>query len=112
MKKIVTQTLTKTIDACDLCERECGFGFSNACFFCNRQCCYRCSRGIEFAGDHDKRLLEFFLKVCCKCEELGEEKLAMSDRLKATLQGADKKVREIVDQWRGLAGKLKEQSNG
>lgn len=111
MKKLVTEMKTREIDACDLCENDCSNGFHNRCFLCQRQTCLRCSRGLYFRTDKDKRLLDFHLTVCHECEAIGNNTLPdeshadlfLIERITATMDGADRKVRELVDQWRALA---------
>lgn len=101
MRKIITQSTT--VSVCDLCERDCSNGFNYHCYICKRECCSRCLRLIEFGSD-ESRMIEFPIKVCCECEQLAPT-LHCADRLEATVEGADMKVREIIGQWRMLAKK-------
>lgn len=104
MKKTITTTTTKTIECCDLCEKDCSNGFHNDCYVCGRRCCLRCSRLIEFADiDHERkrRILELPLKICCQCEAVGK-KLHHIERMEGAIAGADVKVLRLLDEWREL----------
>ena len=111
MKKTITETRSRTVEVCDLCERDCSNGFHNHCYICGRQTCLTCSRLIDFVREMDKsaeqrRILELPLKICCECEKVGESlPLVFIERINAACVGANHKVVELLDQWRELAKK-------
>lgn len=107
MKKTITRTETRTVEVCDLCERDCGNGFHSDCFICNRRTCLTCSRLFEFADinrERKSRILELPLKICHECEEKGDT-LHHIERIEAAVAGADVKVVKLIDEWRTLAKK-------
>lgn len=109
MKKTVTETKTRIVEVCDLCERDCSNGFSNRCYICGRQTCMTCSRLIEFCDinrERERRILELPLKVCHECEEAGD-KLHHIERLEAVVAGADVKTVALIDEWKNLAKRSK-----
>ncbi len=56
----------------------------------------------NFGGNRDHRLIEMPVKICCQCEEIGDGSMAFQERIQATIEGADVKVREMVAQWKSL----------
>lgn len=96
MRKEIRTVVNKTVDVCDLCEKDCSNGFHNVCFFCGKQTCLRCSRLMFHARSGSGDLLEFAIKVCHVCEEHTE----LAEKVQAVLDGANKQLREWVDLWR------------
>lgn len=101
MKKTITRTETRTVDVCDLCERDCSNGYKNTCFICRRETCLTCSRFFDFAGKNQNRIIELAVKICHECEAKAET-LHYPDRIQAVVEGADKKARDMIDEWRTL----------
>ena len=93
-------TVTRTIDVCDLCDRDCSNGFHNICFICNRQTCLTCSR-LFYPVNPRTSYLEFGIKICHKCEAIGT---GWHD-LEKVLQEADGKVGLIIRQWKAEESK-------
>lgn len=107
MKKTITTTQTRTVDICDLCEKDCSNGFKNTCYICRRDTCLRCSRLIEFADqnhERNSRILELPLHVCHVCEQIGYT-LHHIERIEAAIAGADVKTVALLAEWKELAAK-------
>ena len=102
MKKQITETKSRTVEACDLCERDCGNGFYNDCYVCRRRCCLTCCRGIDFgktAGE--RRLIDLYLKVCHECEAIGNERFFV-EKMEEAAKDANVFLIAALDSWRAI----------
>lgn len=103
MKKQVTTTSTKTIDVCDLCERDATNGFHKHCSICGRFCCLTCARAIFQAPP--RVAIDWQLNLCCECEASGAYRL---DRMLSTVAVADRAIGRQLSDWKAsVKGKNK-----
>lgn len=102
MKKTITETKSRTVEVCDLCERDCGNGFHNDCYVCRRRCCLTCCRGIDFgktAGE--RRIIDLYLQVCHECEAIGNERLLVG-KMEEAAHVANVELLCALHSWRAI----------
>lgn len=97
MKKTIIRTETRTIEVCDLCERDAANGFHRDCSICGKRCCLTCARAVF--PEVDSRVIDWQLTVCSECEPIGAENMR---QIQQALRIANAVVVRQTRAWRGM----------
>lgn len=95
--KTYTETVERTVDVCDFCDKECGCHRPNRCACCNRLACFN-------HGTMDYEYLFYALGgwLCTECHKAGQ---ACKDRIRILKESIETERKN----WRKLG---KEAANG
>lgn len=102
-KREIETTTKRTIQTCDLCDRDLGGISPNKCDICGREAGYCCSTlRLMYDARHPGRI-DLSLQVCRDC---GKVDLAMcgdaySRLIHETVTRADQAIASLLEQWRG-----------
>lgn len=100
MKKTMTRTETRTIEVCDLCERDAGNGFHRCCSICGNKTCLTCGRTVYPEVENGKpNIIDWQVTCCHECEAIGADNLR---QIQQALRVANRAVANITRDWRGM----------
>lgn len=100
----------RTIQTCDLCDRDLGGIAANKCDICGREACYSCS-ALRLAYDaHQPGWIDMGFLICKECEEVGRGMPSPPlEAIKGVVAAADADVSQMLRCWReAVSDKRKE----
>jgi len=100
-RRQIETTAKRTIQTCDLCDRDMGGIAANKCDICGREACCGCST-LRLAYDtRNPGRIDLGVRVCRDCELAGrEEPTSPMEVIQAAVKEADKQVCGALGVWR------------
>ena len=100
-RRQIETTAKRTIQTCDLCDRDLGGCSPNKCDICGREAGYCCSTlRLAYDGRQPGRI-DLGFRVCRDCDLAGrEEPTPPMEVIKQAVRVADKQIGVALEVWR------------